>query len=238
MEKEWQDIEDVRKKCEELNSELDTFLQSLKEIKEIRDFVGDLPDKLRQDQKEIESRKMEVEHLKTSMSSLLITFEEQAKGLLFDMHEKTEKLAGDVRSSMSEFKDVFESSSSSLNSMQRERLEQITGAYQEIRDFFENIKSVIDSHEHSIHKLNDSHAALLMMLERTELSIKGIQNNAFLSQRRPAESDAKIKAAEERLKKLFSSQLEPQKKIIMWILAGFIVNIIVIVSFLLFWYQS
>jgi len=238
MEKEWQDIGEVRKKCEELNNELDTFLQSLKEIKEIRDFVGDLPDKLRQDQEEIESRKIEVEHLKSSMSSLLITFEEQAKGLLFDVHEKTEKLAGDVRSSMTEFKDVFESSSSSLNSAQKERLEQITGAYQEIRDFFENIKSVIDSHEHSITKMNDNYAALLMMLERTELSIKGIQNNAFLSQRRPAESDAKIRAAEERLKKLFFSQLEQQKKLTRWLLAGFIINIIVIISFLLFWHQS
>jgi chromosome segregation ATPase len=234
MDTEWQDIEEVRKKCVDLDSELDTFFQSLKEIKEIRDFVGDLPDKLMQDQEEIESRKAEVEHLKSSVSSLLITFEEQAKGLLFDLQKKTEDLAGDVKSSMSEFKDVFESSASSLNNTQRERLEQITGAYQEIRRFFENIKGVIDSHEHSIITLNDNCAKLLMMLERTELSIKGIQNNAFLSQKKPNEFDAKMKVMEERLKEQFFTKLDRQKNIILWMLTVFIFSIIFIVFYVMY----
>lgn len=235
MDTKWQDIEEVRKKCVELDSELDTFFKSLKEIKEIRDLVGALPDKLRQDQDEIESRKTEVEHLKSSVSSLLITFEEQAKGLLFDLQKKTEDLAGDVRSSMSEFKNVFESSASSLNNAQRERLEQITGAYQDIRKFFENIKSVIDSHKHSIITLNDNYANLLMMLERTELSIKGIQNNIFSLQKRPNEADAKIKVMEERLKEQFFTKLEQQKSIILWMLTAFIISVIFIVFYVMYW---
>jgi chromosome segregation ATPase len=235
METEWQDIEEVRKKCVELDSELDTFFQSLKEIKEIRDFVGELPDKLMQDKEQIESRKAEVEHLKSSVGALLITFEEQAKGLLFDLQKKTEDLAGDVRSSMSEFRNVFESSASSLNNTQRERLEQITGAYQEIRNFFENIKSIIDSHEQSIIKLNDNYGNLLMTLERTELSIRGIQNNIFQSQKKPNEYDAKIKAVEERLKEQFFTKLERQKNIILWLLSAFILSIIFIVFYVLYW---
>jgi hypothetical protein len=63
----------------------------------------------------------------------------------------------------------------------------------EIRKLFENIKGVVDSHEHSIITMNDNYASLLMTLERTELSIKGIQNNAFLSRKKPNEFDAKIK---------------------------------------------
>lgn len=139
MDTEWQDIEEVRGKCVDLDSELDAFFQSLKETKEIRKFI-------------------------------------------------------------------------------------------------ENIKGVIDSHEHSIIILNDNYANLLMTLERTELSIKGIQNNAFLSQKKPNEFDAKIKVMEERLKEQFFTKLDQQKKVILWMLTAFIFSIIVIVFYMMYWH--
>ena len=106
----------------------------------------------------------------------------------------------------------------------------------EIRKFIENIKGAIDSHEHSIIALNDNYAGLLMMLERTELSIKGIQNNAFLSRKKPNEFDAKIKVMEERLKEQFVTKLDRQKNIILWMLTAFIISITFIVSYVMYWH--
>ena len=106
----------------------------------------------------------------------------------------------------------------------------------EIRKFIENIKRVIDSHEHSIITLNDNYASILMMLERAELSIKGIQNNAFLSRKKPNEFDAKIKVMEERLKQQFFTKLEQQKRIILWMLTAFIISIVFIVSYVMYWH--
>ena len=106
----------------------------------------------------------------------------------------------------------------------------------EIRKFIENINRVIDSHEHSIITLNDNYAGLLMTLERTELSIKGIQNNAFLSRKKPNEFDAKIKVMEERLKEQFVTKLDRQKNIILWMLTAFIISIIFIVSYMMLWH--
>lgn len=106
----------------------------------------------------------------------------------------------------------------------------------ETRKFIENIKDVIDSHEHSIIAMNDNYANLLMMLERNELSIKGIQNNAFLSRKKPDEFDAKINAMEERLKEQFVTKLDRQKNIILWMLTAFIISNIFIVSYLMYWH--
>jgi len=236
MDTDWQELEDVRKKFEVLESELNAFFQSVKEIKEIRDSIGDLPDIIRQNKEDIENQKKDIEGLMTSTSNLLITFDEQAKGLFFDLERKTENLAGNVKASISELKNVFELNSSKLQNEQKDRIEQITGAYEKIKSFFGDIKSLVDSHEQSIIILNDNYAGILKMIQRSEQSLKEIKYNISVLQKKPYEAEDKVKAVEERLKALFFTKLERQKKVIMAILITFIISIIFIVSYLIYWH--
>ena len=96
-----------------------------------------------------------------------ITFEEQAKGFFYELEKKTENLTGDVKSNISELKNIFEINSLKLNNEQKEKIEQITLTYEQIKIFFKNIKSVIDSHEQSINTLNDNYAKALDMIQRS-----------------------------------------------------------------------
>ncbi len=228
MDTDWQELEEVRKKCVEFDGELNTFYQSLKEIKEIRDSVRDLPKKLKQNEEEIENQKREIELMMTSASDLMINFEEQAKGFFYDLEKKTENLTGDVKSNISELKNIFEINSLKLNNEQKERIEQITLEYEQIKIFFENIKSVIDSHEQSINTLNDNYANALEVIQRSEQSFKEIQKIVSELIKRPNEPDSRIKAVEAELKELFFARLEKQKNIIMWMLAAFTISIIFI----------
>ncbi|MBI5099269.1 MAG: hypothetical protein HZB30_08525 [Nitrospirae bacterium] len=233
MDTDWQELEDVRKKCVEFDGELDTFYQSLREIKEIRDSVRDLPEKLKQNEEEIEKHKREIECMMTSAGDLLINFEEQAKGLFYDLEKKTENLAGDVRSNISELKNIFEIDSQKLHNEQKERIEQITLTYEQIKIFFKNIKSVIDSHEQSINTLNDNYANSLEMIQRSEQSFKEIQKTVSELIKRPDEPDNRIKAVEAQLKELFFTKLERQKNIILWMLAAVIISVVFIVFYVM-----
>ena len=228
MDTDWQELEEVRKKCAEFDGELDTFYQSLKEIKEIRDSVRGLPEKLKQNEEEIEKQKREIELLMTSTSDLLINFEEQAKGVFYDLEKKTENLAGDAKSNISELKSIFEINSLKLNNEQKERIEQIALEYEQIKIFFKNIKSVIDSHEQSINTLNDNYTNALEMVQRSEQSFKEIQKTVSELIKRPYEPDNRIKAVEAQLKELFFTGLEKQKNIIMWMMAAVAISIIFI----------
>jgi chromosome segregation ATPase len=236
MDTDWQELEDVRKKCIELDSELDTFFQSLKEISEIRDSVRYLPEKLRQNEEEIENRKREIESMMSSTSDLLINFEEQAKGLFYDLEKKTENLAGDVKSDLSELKNIYELNSLKLHNEQKESIEQITAAYEQIKEFFNNIKSVIDHHEQSINTLNDNYTGISKMIRSSEMSIREIRITITELIKRPSEPDNRIKAVEAQLKELFFTKLEKQKNIIMWMLAAFTISIIFIVFHMMYWH--
>ena len=55
------ELETVRKKIQALDSELDTFIKAVREIKEIRNTLGALPEELKQKTAEIEDRKKEIE---------------------------------------------------------------------------------------------------------------------------------------------------------------------------------
>jgi chromosome segregation ATPase len=236
MDTDWQELEDVRKKFEVLDNELNAFFQSVKEIKEIRDSIGNLPDIIRQNGEAIEIQKKEIEDLRTSINNLLITFDEQAKGLFYDLERKTENLEGNVKASISELKDVFESNSSKLQNEQKDRIEQIAGAYEKIKSFFEQIKSIVDSHEQSINILNDNYASIQKLIQRAELSLKEIRYNISALQKRPHEVEDKVKAVEERLKAEFFTKLDKQKKVIMSMLIAFIISIISIVVYLTYWH--
>ncbi len=222
-----QELEGVRKKCVELDHELNTFFQALKEIKEIRDTVGYLPDKLRQNEEDIEHQKVEIEALMSSVSNLLIAFEEQSKGLFFDMEKKTELLVSNTKSSISELKNVFESNSEKLHEQQKERLEQVTTIYEQIQKSFGGIKDIINSHEQSIDMLKSNYMEILKMTERVEASFHELQKYISVLQKRPYDIQGRVNAMEERLRAEFFTKLERQKKVIWAILAVLVISIIV-----------
>lgn len=226
-----QELEDVRKKCVELDHELNTFFQALKEIKEIRDVVGNLPDKLRQNEEEMEHQKVEIEALMSSVSNLLIAFEEQSKGLFFDMEKKTELLVSNTKSSISELKNVFELNSEKLHEAQKERLEQVTTIYEQIQNSFGGIKDIINSHEQSIDMLKSNYMEILKMTERVEASFHELQKYISVLQKRPYDIQGRVNAMEERLRAEFFAKLESQKKVILAMLAVLVISVIVFIFY-------
>ncbi|MBI5057910.1 MAG: hypothetical protein HZB61_14960 [Nitrospirae bacterium] len=226
MNADWKELENVRKKCEELDSELSTFFKSLKEIRDIRDSVSELPEKLKQTETEMENQKKEIENLMSSTSNLLITFEEQAKGLFFDLEKKTENLAGEVKTSISDLKNIFELNNTRVNNEQKEKLQQIAGAYEHIRSSFEDMGKVVDSHGQSLNALKDNHAGILQMFEKVEPALKEIQRSVTELQKRPDEVENKLKAMENQLREIFFTKLEKQKHIILAMLVALLASII------------
>ncbi|RJQ21504.1 MAG: hypothetical protein C4560_03805 [Nitrospiraceae bacterium] len=69
MDQDWQELEKVRKRCEELDTELDSLLQSLREIRKIKESVSSLPERLQQSEAVIENQKKEIQDLKNIIDS-------------------------------------------------------------------------------------------------------------------------------------------------------------------------
>ncbi|MBI5741054.1 MAG: hypothetical protein HZA16_10060 [Nitrospirae bacterium] len=225
------ELENVRKKCETLDNELNSFFESIKEIRSVRDSVAGLPDRLKQNEAELEQQKMEMDNMLSSTRNLLISFEEQAKGLFFDLEKKTDALAGNVTTSISELGNVFETGSGRLIEEQKERLGQIIKAYDQIQMTFEGMKHTITLHDQSIAALQNNYAEALKILEKSDLSFRDIRKSLSDLQKRPSEMENRIKGMESRLREQFFSRLERQKYVILAMLA---VMIAAVVLFLLY----
>lgn len=225
-------LENIRKKCVELDHELNTFFQSLKEIKEIRDYVSVLPDRLKENEAEIERQKTRIENMLSSTSDLLIAFEEQAKGLFFDLEKKTDTLTGNVKTNISELKNIFfESHSAGLQIEQKEKFGQIVKAYEQIQASFEGIKNTIALHERSITALQNNYAEILKIFEKSDLSFDEITKSLSDLQKRPYNAELRIKAVEDKLMKIFFTKLERQKNVILAILFMLIAGLIFLIFY-------
>jgi len=153
------ELETVRKKIKGLDNELDTFIEAMREIKEIRDTVVTLPEDLKQNRAEIEARKKEMDRLLSSSKNMLITFEEQARGLIFDLEKKTDTLATEAKLQISAIKDAARKSSNELLTLHKEKIKGIDGNYNELYNSLETIKKIVDSQNKSIDALKKSHLA-------------------------------------------------------------------------------
>jgi chromosome segregation ATPase len=215
MESNLQELENIRRKCVELDGELNTFLHSIREIRSIRDSVAEIPDKLKEQEAEIEHQKVKIENMLSSTSNLLITFEEQAKGLFFDLEKKTDTLAGNVKTSISELRNIFELNRVRLQEEQKEKLEQIIKAYDQIQISFESVKNTITLHEQSITALQNNYAEILKIFEKSEKSFHEIKKSLSDLQKRPYEADLRMKAVEDKLRKIFFTKLDRQKNVVL-----------------------
>jgi methyl-accepting chemotaxis protein len=90
-------IETMQKKLEDLDKEIDTFIQVVKEVKEMKESSGLLHARLIQNADEIESQKKELERLMSSSSSLIAATGEQTRGIVIDLEKKSEALMQNVK---------------------------------------------------------------------------------------------------------------------------------------------
>jgi methyl-accepting chemotaxis protein len=90
-------IETMQKKLEDLDKEIDTFIQVVKEVKEMKESAGLLHERLIQNADEIESQKKELERLMSSSSSLIAATGEQTRGIVIDLEKKSEALMQNVK---------------------------------------------------------------------------------------------------------------------------------------------
>ncbi len=227
-----QELENFRKKCVALDNELNSFYHSIQEIKSLRDTVAELPDRLKENEEEIEHQKARMENMLSSTSHLLITFEEQAKGLFFDLEKKTDKLIADVKTSVSELRNVFESNNSRLQEEQKNKLEKVATAYEQTALSFESVKNKITLHEQSIAALQNNYAELLKILERSELSFKEIRKSLSDIQRKPYDAELRVKAVEDKLRNMFMTKLERQRNVIMAMVFILVAGIVFLVFYL------
>jgi len=227
-----QELENFRKKCVALDSELNSFYHSIQEIKSIRDTVAELPDRLKDNEEEIEHQKERMENMLSSTSHFLITFEEQAKGLFYDLEKKTDKLIADVKTSVSELRNVFESNNARLQEEQKNKLEKVATAYEQTALSFESVKNKITLHEQSIAALQNNYSELLKILERSELSFKEIRKSLSDIQRKPYDAELRMKAVEDKLRNMFLTKLERQRNVIMAMVFILVAGIVFLVFYL------
>lgn len=218
------DVETIQKKFIELDRELDMFFQSVKEIKDLRNSISNLPDKLKKSEEEIENQRQEIAALITSAKDILVSFEERATGLFYDLEKKTETLTSDVRSHITEFRTALEAGA--LGRAEMEKFERMAEEYERIKRFFDNIKTVLDSHEHSINSLKDNYLNTLKIVENSGQALMEIQKTVSELKRITYEPDHAIKTVEAQMKDLFFSQFARQRKVIMFIASLLVVSII------------
>jgi chromosome segregation ATPase len=219
-------LESVKRKFETLDSELNVFLKSIREIKEIRDSVEELPERLKQNKQEIENQKKDLERLMTSTNNLLMTFEEQSKGIIFDLEKKTEALTNEVKSSLSQISNLFKHENIRLPDVNKEALEELSKRVKEIKIAYDSLKEVVESHEQTINLLKDNYMTLSKVFERIEPSIVEMKRNISELQERPHEVESNMKELEKRLKDIFFENLDRQKKVILFTLSLLIGGII------------
>ncbi len=104
------EYESISAKIAGLEKELDTFIQVVHEIKDIRGAVGTLPDDLEKDKAEIEERKKGLETLIVSANDQLVNFEQQARDVISDLEKKNDTMTEEAGSRISNLIGKMESS--------------------------------------------------------------------------------------------------------------------------------
>lgn len=223
------DLKTVQKKLESLDSELTMFMQSIKEIKEIRDSVESLPERLRQREIEIEQQKKEVDTLISSTNKLFIAVQEQTRGIVYDLEKKAQDLSGHIEQSMSQVNTICEQHSIQRQREHKQELEAITKKFRFMLSSCEELKNMVDSHELEIKSLKNNCAAVSAAFGKINASYPGVQT-------RPAGNDETIKKVEERLTDLFFHNLEKQKRVVL-ITFGILLACIIFMFFFLYYPQ-
>ena len=165
------EYEAISEKIKGLENELDTFIQVVHEIKEIRRAAGTLPDDLERNKAEIEERKKDIEKLLSSTKDMLINFEEQARGVIFDLEKKAEAMAAEIKSTISEIKDTVQSNSYEPLELNKEKIEEMDGKHKKLYESLETMNNAVDSQGQSINDLQESYLSISDLFGKMERSL-------------------------------------------------------------------
>ncbi|MBI5664251.1 MAG: hypothetical protein HZC49_04040 [Nitrospirae bacterium] len=201
----------VQKKLEDLDSEVNTFIQVVKEVKEIKASAGMLQKRLMQHEGEIEHKKNELEQLISTTQSLRMNIEEQSKGVIYDLEMMTDTLIREVKSGISQIGNIYEKGSTQLQEQHNETSESLSLKCDEIKKAYEKLKIIVDSHEQRINNLNNSGTGPVNVYDKMEASLNELKKTVNELQKRPYESDNKLIRMEEKLELLINEKYSKQK---------------------------
>jgi DNA repair exonuclease SbcCD ATPase subunit len=165
------EYESISEKIKGLENELDTFIQVVHEIKEIRNMVGTLPDDLKQNNLVIETRKKELEKLIASANNQLANFEQRARDVILDLEKKTEALATEAKSRISGIKNTAQNSGDELLELNKETVEEMDGKHKKLYDSLETMNAAVDSQGKSINDLQESYLSISELFGKMEKSL-------------------------------------------------------------------
>jgi len=222
--------ETVRKKLEDLDSEVNTFIQVVRDVKEMKDSAGELTEKLARHEGEIEQQKKELGQLISTTKNLGMNIEEQTKGIIFDLEMKTDALVREVRSGISQISNVCTKGGVQLREHHNETLFHLTNKYEEIKKAYEILKIMVDAHEEKMKGLsNNGYAEAAGLYDKAESSINELKKIVYEIQKRPYEIDSKLSKLEERLELSINEKYSRQKNINLVILIILIAAIFLII---------
>ncbi len=224
------DIEGVRKKFEDIDGDLNNFMQSIKEIKEIRNSVGSLPERLKESEAEFESRTMDLDRMMVSTNNLLMTFEEQAKGIIFDLEKKTDSLTNEAKLSIAELGNIFNQSNDQLKSEHSKQTEDVSRKYNDLKQSFEILRNVVGDQQQSVMALKNDYASAAAIFDEIEPSLLELKKSIAELQKRPAESELVTQVKEKKMMERLETMIDEKNarvKILSWghfiiLLTGFL----------------
>ena len=205
------EIESVRKKFEDIDSDLNNFIQSIREIKEIRESVGSLPDRLKQSEQELENQRKDLDRMMSSSNNLLMTFEEQAKGIIFDLEKKTGELTTEVKSSISQIGNIFNENNGALKDHNSQESKELMKKINDLKQSFEIIKNVVGDQQQTVNVLKSDYMAVSGIFDKLEPSLVEMKKSISELQSRQPSPDGAIMEVEKRLMKVMIEKESKQK---------------------------
>jgi len=200
------DIERVRQKFEDLDNDVDSFIQSIREIKEIRNSVGSLPERLKQSEETMESQRKDLDRMMSSTSNLLMTFEEQSKGIIFDLEKKTADLTGEVKTSISQIGNILNQSNDQLKDQYMKQSDDMLKKYKDLKQSLEILKNVVGDQQQTVNALKNEYTAGSKIFDTMEPSLAAMKKSIAALQARPQSSAVGMHDMEERLKELIQQK--------------------------------
>jgi chromosome segregation ATPase len=201
----------IQKKLEDLDNEVNTFIQVIREVREMKDAAGVLHERLMSQEGEIEHQKKELEQLIATTKNLGINIEEQTKGVIFDLEKKTDTLVSEVKSGISQIGTICEKGSAQLQGQHNETFDYFSNKYEELKKVCEILKTIVDSHEQKISTLNNGHPGDASVFDKMEASLTELKKTMYEIQKRPYEFENKLKKMEEKLELSINEKYSRQK---------------------------
>ncbi|MBI4683356.1 MAG: hypothetical protein HY757_09705 [Nitrospirae bacterium] len=206
-------METVQQKLSNLDNEVNTFLQVIKEVKEMKDAAGVIHERLLNHEGDIEIQKKELEKLTASTNNLIINIEEKTKEVILVLENKVDSLLVEVKSGLSQISTVFENGNAQLQTQQINYADNISNKYEELKNICELLKAMVESHEQKMNDLRNGYSTASGVFNKMDSSLNEMKKTVYELQMRPYEIDNKIKKMEERLELSINEKYSKQKNV-------------------------